>query len=246
MLERLARDASHSPDADNQVVAFARGTEAGDKNAVSHFWDAHYANLVAFLRKLSAGHRHSLIDEEELAGIVLTDLLEQICLGAHKDLNSDAEFWSAICRAARWKLMSQFRCDGQLKRGGRRRVCDKSVHTRLLSAQSAPDATVEYRDELHRLLTLLLPDSRAIEIAGWRLGGFSAQQIATAYGLSKRKVERIWEEIRLTWRRAVENDGTHYRSPVRPARTRRDPRRGNHFTPPPPPHETGQSAGSLE
>jgi len=196
-------------DADEETVALMRGLKSGDAHSVEALWQSYFPRLVEYL--LSSVRRvKCAVDEEQIALDVIAESMEAIRSGRLTHVASAVEFWAMMRVSAKWRFLAQIRCDA--RRIQREDAAIHRAHGALsTSADADPTASLEYRDQIQMLFRSLPFEDHPITIAGWRLAGFTAEQIAKSYGISKRKVERIWSKDLAIWRNVLQRDGTNYR-----------------------------------
>jgi DNA-directed RNA polymerase specialized sigma24 family protein len=72
----------------------------------------------------------------------------------------------------------------------------------LIGQEPTPDFVVMLDEENRRLLGLLR-DDKLRQIARYRIEGYTMQEIAAEFALSKRAIERKLQLIRATWAREL-------------------------------------------
>jgi DNA-directed RNA polymerase specialized sigma24 family protein len=201
-----------SSDEGGSVTRWVGAVQGGDPDAVRALWERYFAQLVNLARRRLAAGRHAgaVEDEEDAALSAFESFRVGAARGKFPRLGGRDDLWRLLVVITSRKVGAQLDRRRAFKRGGhmsKREPADDAAWDNELafaiSRDPSPEFAAEMAEETRRLLDLLGGDPLR-SIALWRMEGYTAQEIATRLGCTRRTVVRKLEMIRDAWRGAGE------------------------------------------
>ncbi|MGO9108934.1 MAG: ECF-type sigma factor [Thermoguttaceae bacterium] len=199
------------------VTHWIKALKAGEPLAAQPLWERYFKRLVGVAR----GHfpilrKAGAIEDEEDAAL---SAFNSVCLGLVKgrypELSDRDDLWRLLVLIADRKAINQAERWGRQKRGGGSLVRESDLEAAGKGQDSygfdelvGPDPTPEFvalmAEECQRLMGLLEhPELQLVEIANWKLEGFTRDEIAGKLGCSLRTVAMRLGLIRKTWEQSL-------------------------------------------
>ncbi len=181
----------------------------GDAEAAQRLWDRYFAELVKFARGRINKSARRTKDEEDVALSVFDSLCRGAQAGRFADLKGRDELWMLLLALTRRKIIDQHRLYERTKSGPGLIDVETDVTRKpgtdilfsldaVLGEIPSPDLLLQMDEEWQRLLQLLR-DNTLRRIAGWRIEGYSVDEIASKLGILPRTVSRKLMVIRSCW-----------------------------------------------
>jgi DNA-directed RNA polymerase specialized sigma24 family protein len=193
-------------DSDSSVTRWLQRLEVGDSVAAERLWQLFFERLVQLVRgRLQVRHRKA-IDAEDIA----LSAFHSFCLGVEKKkfpaLSNRDSLWRLLVSITIHKLLHAVRDQNRIKRGGQFRELqglDSSssgwdVLNQVVSHEPSPEFAVEVAEQ-YEILIRSLGNEELMQLAIWKMEGFTNDEIATKIGKSPRTVERKLNLIRKIW-----------------------------------------------
>ena len=200
-------------DGAGSVSCWIDALKAGDPVAAQPLWERYFQRLVALARgRFPILRKAGAIEDEEDAAL---SAFKSVCLGLaqgrYPDLTDRDDLWRLLVLIAARKAVNQAERWGRLKRGGGSLVCESDMQgtgssqyprglDELAGADPTPEFLFQVAEECQRLMGLLEhPDLKLVEVATWKMEGFTGDEIAAKLGCSRRTVASRLDLIRKTW-----------------------------------------------
>jgi DNA-directed RNA polymerase specialized sigma24 family protein len=193
----------------NSVSQWIADLQKGDADAAQRLWDRYFAELGKFARRRINKSGRRTTDEEDVALSVFDSLCRGAQAGRFADLKGRDELWMLLLALARRKIVDQHRDFARKKHGQGVAEVETDVPRKpgteiffkldaVLDEIPSPDLLLQMDEEWQRLM-LLLRDNTLRRIAGWRIEGYSVDEIADKLGILPRTVSRKLMVIRSRW-----------------------------------------------
>jgi DNA-directed RNA polymerase specialized sigma24 family protein len=193
----------------NSVSQWLVNLQKGDADAAQRLWDRYFTELVEFARGRINKSARRTTDEEDVALSVFDSLCRGAEAGRFSDLKGRDELWLLLLALTRRKIVDQHRLYERTKCGPGMIDVESDVSRKpgakmffslenVLDEIPSPDLLVQMDEEWQRLMRLLR-DNTLRRIAGWRIEGYSVDEIARKLGILPRTVQRKLLLIRSCW-----------------------------------------------
>ena len=194
---------------EDELTAWARRLQAGDRAGAGPLWEAYYRRLVALARQKLAGSPRREADEEDVA----LSAFDSFCRGAEAGrfprLDDRDDLWRVLLTITVRKAADLRQARSRLKRGGGR-VRGESAFgepdadagrgiEQALSDEPGPELAAEVAEQCRELLGALAAGPLR-SVAVWKMEGRTNGEIAELLGCSLATVERKLALIRDAWR----------------------------------------------
>ncbi len=187
--------------------------KAGRKEAADELWGLYFDRLVQVAKHRLSTVPKRVADEEDVAVSVFKSLCAGAARGRFTEHMRRDDLWRLLLHLTRQKSVDYIRDQTRQKRGGGD-VRGESVFLNAATSSSAggidqivaEEPTPEFlavMNEEHARLLDSLPDDTLRDIAVRRMQGDSNEDIAAAWNLSVRSVERKLSLIRASWEREM-------------------------------------------
>ncbi len=191
---------------DSSVTRWLQRLEVGDSVAAEKLWQLFFERLVQLAHgRLQARHRKA-IDAEDIA----LSAFHSFCVGVEKKkfpaLSGRDSLWRLLVSITIHKLLHAVRDQNRIKRGGQFRELqglDASnsgwdVLNQVVSQEPSPEFAVEVAEQ-YEILIRSLGNDELVQLANWKMEGYSNEELAAKIGKSLRTVERKLNLIRKIW-----------------------------------------------
>ena len=193
--------------ANNQSVTWwIQNLKEGDEQAAQELWQRYFQRMAALARQRLGNDGRRVQDEHDIAICVFKSLCEGAGRGDLAGLDGRDDLWRLLATITVRKVTQHVRHESRQKRGGGQVRGDSIFDAdaaggfdEFASAEPTPEFLHELAEEHQRLLAAL-DDDTLRQIAGWKLEGWTGQEIAEKLGLTRRSVERKLERIRELWK----------------------------------------------
>jgi DNA-directed RNA polymerase specialized sigma24 family protein len=193
----------------NSISQWIVDLQKGDAVAAQHLWDRYFAELVNFARGRINKNARRTTDEEDVALSVFDSLCRGAQAGRFSELKGRDELWLLLLALTRRKIVDQHRRYERTKQGPGLIKVETDISPTpepeslfsldaVLDETPSPDLLVQMDEEWQRLMHLLR-DNTLRRIAGWRIEGYSIDEIANKLGILPRTVNRKLMLIRSRW-----------------------------------------------
>jgi DNA-directed RNA polymerase specialized sigma24 family protein len=195
------------------VTNWMTALKAGDAVAAQPLWERYFQRLVHLARgRFPILQKAGAIEDEEDAAL---SAFKSVCLGLtdgrYPNLADRDDLWRLLVLIASRKAVNQAERWGRQKRGGGALVRESDLEALgngqeshglddLVGPDPTPEFLVTMDEECQRLMRLLEhPGLQLVEVATWKLEGFTEDEIAAKLGCSRRTVASRLKLIRTTW-----------------------------------------------
>ena len=194
------------PLSDSSVRKWVARLNQGDDAAAQRLWEVYFDRLVHLAHnRLQARHRR-VIDAEDVA----LSAFGSFCKGVEQQrfprLADQHDLWRLLVSITVHKVLHVVRDEKRIKRGGLYRELNHLIGSsdalaaveRLVGREPSPEFAAEVADEYEQLAKSLA-DQELVQLAAWKLEGYTNAEIATIWDKSERTVERKLNLIRKIW-----------------------------------------------
>jgi DNA-directed RNA polymerase specialized sigma24 family protein len=191
------------------MQAWLAKLQQGDSQAAQRVWEHYFHELVRLARRRLGGLPRRVADEEDLALSAIQSFVSGARAGRFPRLDDETELWKLLIVITARKVSAQRRRHFALRRNlGKvrgesffQKPGDSERGTGIDAAEGTeptPAFAAQVADEC-RVLMAKLDNPQLREIAHWKMGGFSNEEIAQRLGRNVRTVERKIALIRDSW-----------------------------------------------
>lgn len=192
----------------DDVRAWLAKLREGDSAVAQRIWERYFQELVRLARRRMASLPRRIADEEDLALSAMDSFVRGAKAGRFPRLDDETELWQLLVVITARKVSDQRRRHFAVRRN-RGKVRGESVFHHpgadeapgigdAEGSEPTPEFAAQMADEC-RMLMEKLDDPLLREIAGWKMEGFSNEEIAERLGRNVRTVERKLALIRECW-----------------------------------------------
>lgn len=191
---------------DSSVKEWLGRLEAGDDLAAARLWNVYFDRLVHLAHsRLQAKHR-KVSDAEDIALSAFYSFCRGVENKKYPGLSDSHGLWRLLVSITIHKLLHVVRDQKRLKRGGHfheLRGFDSSSDSiaavnQIVSREPSPEFAMEVAEQYERMM-LSLGDKDLVQLATWKMEGFSNDEIAKKLNRATRTVERKLQLIRKIW-----------------------------------------------
>jgi DNA-directed RNA polymerase specialized sigma24 family protein len=190
------------------VTLWLDGIKAGDHNDIQRLWDRYFQRLVRLAGARLPGHCRRAFDEEDVALSAFQSFCDRAGRGQFPQLNDRDDLWRLMATITVRKALDTMRHQTRRKRGGGHVLGESALLgaedagdsglSEILSREPTPEDAARFAEDYQSLLTRL-EDPALLSIALHRLEGETAVQIANAFKVSTKTIERKLRLIRAIW-----------------------------------------------
>ena len=191
---------------DSSVARWLEKLKTGDDLAAERLWDVFFDRLVHLAHgRLQIRHR-KLVDAEDIA----LSAFHSFCRGVENKkfpaLYDRDGLWRLLVSITIHKVLHVVRDHGRLKRGGQFQELtgfDSSSDSfaavnQVISREPSPEFAAEVAEQFE-LMMKSLDDEELVQLATWKMEGFTNEEIAKKVNRTTRTIERKLQLIRKIW-----------------------------------------------
>ncbi len=191
---------------DSSVRGWLERLEAGDDLAAARLWNAYFDRLVHLAHGRLQAKYQKVFDAEDIA----LSAFHSFCRGVENkkfpSLSDSHGLWRLLVSITIHKLLHVVRDEKRLKRGGQFQELkgfDSSSDSiaavnEIVSREPSPEFACEVAEQYERMM-LSLGDEELVQLATWKMEGFTNDEIAKKVNRATRTVERKLQLIRKIW-----------------------------------------------
>ena len=180
--------------------------EAGDDLAAARLWNVYFDRLVHLAHGRLQAKYQKATDAEDIA----LSAFHSFCRGVENKkfpaLSDSHGLWRLLVSITIHKLLHVVRDEKRLKRGGQFQELkgfDSSSDSiaavnQIVSREPSPEFAFEVAEQYERMM-LSLGDDELVQLATWKMEGFSNEEIAKKVNRATRTIERKLQLIRKIW-----------------------------------------------
>lgn len=179
---------------------------ANDEEAAYLLWSRFFRRLSQFAESRIFPQHRRLVSPDDIASQALMALVEGCREEKFSKVRNRDDLWQLLTLIAARRVINEQTCRQRQKRGNGRVATECDLNgtevgqlTEFVRRDLSPEQFVQLKELLEELM-LALPNEKLQAVAQARLGGFSAQEIASQLGCATRTVDRKLELIREIWR----------------------------------------------
>jgi DNA-directed RNA polymerase specialized sigma24 family protein len=191
---------------DSSVTRWLKRLETGDDSAAAKLWNAYFDRLVHLAHGRLQAKFSKVHDAEDIA----LSAFHSFCRGVENkkfpQLSDRDGLWRLLVSITIHKLLHVVRDQKRLKRGGQfheLKGLDSSsdsfaVVNQIVSREPSPEFAFEVAEQYQEMM-LSLEDDELVQLATWKMEGFTNDEIAKKLNRATRTVERKLQLIRKIW-----------------------------------------------
>lgn len=191
---------------DSSVRKWVARLKSGDGAAAQRLWEVFFDRLVHLAHHRLQARDRRVIDAEDVA----LSAFGSFCKGVEEQrfprLTDQHDLWRLLVSITVHKVLHVVRDQKRIKRGGLfRELNDLAGSSDALAAvnqivgrEPSPEFAAEVAEEYERLVKSL-DDDELVQLAAWKLEGYTNAEIAAKWDKSERTVERKLNLIRKIW-----------------------------------------------
>ena len=191
---------------DSSVTRWLERLEIGDDVAAEKLWNAYFDRLVHLAHGRLQAKFRKVNDAEDIA----LSAFHSFCRGVENKkfpgLSDRDGLWRLLVSITIHKLLNAVRDQKRMKRGGlfqELNGLDSSSDSiaavnQIVSREPSPEFAVEVAEQ-YELMMMSLGDDELVQLATWKMEGFSNEEIAKKVNRATRTVERKLQLIRKIW-----------------------------------------------
>lgn len=191
---------------DSSVTRWLERLETGDDVAAAKLWNVYFDRLVHLAHGRLQAKYAKVNDAEDIA----LSAFHSFCRGVENKkfpaLSDRDGLWRLLVSITIHKLLHVVRDQKRLKRGGQFQELhglDSSSDSiaavnQIVSREPSPDFALEVAEQYQEMMHSL-EDKELIQLATWKMEGYSNDEIAKKLNRATRTVERKLQLIRKIW-----------------------------------------------
>lgn len=182
------------------ITRWLRHLEAGHDQAAEKLWGVFFQKLVHLAQSRMRSYRHSIADAEDVALSAFASFCRGVENQRFTQLTDRNGLWRLLVSITIHKVMHLNRDQNRLKRGGE----FHQTHTddgagpaidAIISREPTPEFAAEVADQYRRWMSAL-GSEELVQLAEWKMEGFTNEEIALKCGRTTRTIERKLSLIR--------------------------------------------------
>ena len=191
---------------DSSVTRWLERLGTGDNVAAAKLWNAYFDRLVHLAHGRLQAKYAKVNDAEDIA----LSAFHSFCRGVENKkfpkLSDRDGLWRLLVSITIHKLLHVVRDQKRLKRGGQfqeLKGLDSSSDStaavnQIVSREPSPDFALEVAEQYQEMMRSL-EDNELVQLATWKMEGYSNEEIAGKLNRATRTVERKLQLIRKIW-----------------------------------------------
>ncbi|MEI8379700.1 MAG: ECF-type sigma factor [Planctomycetota bacterium] len=182
------------------ITRWLRQLEAGHDDAAEKLWEAFFQKLVKLAQLRMRTNRHFIADAEDVALSAFASFCRSVENQRFTQLTDRKGLWRLLVSITIHKVMHLHRDQNRLKRGGEFQQSHAgndagSAIDTIISREPTPEFAAEMADQYKRWMTAL-GNEELVQLAEWKMEGFTNEEIAVKCGRTTRTIERKLALIR--------------------------------------------------
>lgn len=189
---------------DQSVTGWITELSEGDREeAANQIWQRYCQKLIAIARFKMRGYPSADSDEEDVVLSAFASFCRGVEAGTFPVLQSRDNLWKLLVVITTRKAADALQSENRLKRSGGENaqkvpVTAPGIDEEILTQEPTPEFAAQLIEEYRRLLEIL-PDEELKQVAGWKMEGYTNDEIARKLDCASRTVERKLRVIRSLW-----------------------------------------------
>ncbi len=191
---------------DSSVTRWLERLETGDGVAAEKLWNTYFNRLVHLANGRLQAKFAKVNDAEDIALSAFHSFCRGIENKKFPELSDRDGLWRLLVSITIHKLLHAVRDQKRLKRGGQfheLKGLDSSSDSiaavnQIVSREPSPEFAFEVAEQYQEMM-LSLDDDELVQLATWKMEGFSNDEIAKKINRATRTVERKLQLIRKIW-----------------------------------------------
>ena len=198
--------ASDNSSGEQSVTQWLVALRADQSTAGEKLWERYVAKLARLARKKLGNSSRRSFDEEDIVIEVFTDFLSGVKDRRFKLLSNREDLWQVLAMLTERAAINQIRRETAAKRG-KGHVRGESAFAapfeesagpgiqRIAGREPTPEFAAEVADQYRRWMSAL-GSEELVQLAEWKMEGFTNEEIALKCGRTTRTIERKLSLIR--------------------------------------------------
>ena len=191
---------------DSSVTRWLERLETGDGVAAEKLWNTYFNRLVHLANGRLQAKFAKVNDAEDIALSAFHSFCRGIENKKFPELSDRDGLWRLLVSITIHKLLHAVRDQKRLKRGGQfheLKGLDSSSDSiaavnQIVSREPSPEFAFEVAEQYQEMM-LSLDDDELVQLATWKMEGFSNDEITKKINRATRTVERKLQLIRKIW-----------------------------------------------
>jgi DNA-directed RNA polymerase specialized sigma24 family protein len=204
--------------AQGSVTHWVAALKQGDPQAAQAIWQRYCARLVRLARhKLKKGGRREA-DEEDVVQNAFHSFFRGVAGAKYPRLDDRDNLWRLLVVITARKALDQLRREQSQRQGGGTVQTEAGIYPveadlegpalqQVIGAEPSPAFAAQVAEQYRHLLRQLGEESLQ-QVAGWKLEGFTNQEIAAKLDVSLRTVARKLDAIRVIWQKETGDEAS--------------------------------------
>jgi DNA-directed RNA polymerase specialized sigma24 family protein len=193
-------------DSDPSTQEWLRRFQAGDGRAAQRLWEKFFDRLVRVAHRHLHRRYRTTVDAEDVAFSAFHTFCHGVKHGRYPQLGNRDDLWRFLVTITLRKVMHVMRDQNRIKRGGTLRNAaseddaddEQAAVNEQVGHEPSPEFAAQMAEGYDRLIRQL-GDEELVQLALWKLEGFTNDEIAAKWGRALRTVERKLQLIRKIW-----------------------------------------------
>jgi DNA-directed RNA polymerase specialized sigma24 family protein len=196
------------------VTEWLAHLKTGDPASAQKLWEQYFHRLLGLARKKLQGRPHRAADEEDVAVSALESFFRGLERGRFPQLDDRGDLWSLLVVLTSRKAAHLIDHERRQKRGGGAVRGESVLESPTGSAageaginqvaddEPTPDFAAQVAEQCRHLLACL-DDAELLQVALWKMEGFTNAEIAGKLACAVVTVERRLRLIRTIWEEEI-------------------------------------------
>lgn len=190
-----------SEDAGGSISIWLDRLKAGEDDAATQVVERFFHRAAALARNRMRSRPGAVSDEEDVALSALDSLCRGAKAGRFPQLDDREDLWRLLACITTRKVGDVLEREGRLKRGGEARPQALDTAAEAAAGDPSPEIALLVEAECRRLLDSL-ESPELVQLALWKVEGWTNDEIAAHLQVTARTVERKLQLIREIWQAA--------------------------------------------
>ena len=195
---------------DSSTRNWLRRFQTGDSLAAQRLWEKFFQRLVQLAHRHLHRRYQRTVDAEDVALSAFHSFCHGVEHGRYPELTDPNDLWRLLVTITLRKVVHVMRDQNRQKRGGsQEHAGDREWETsdeaqaaieQVVGHEPSPEFAAQLAEQCDRLIRQLDSDE-LVQLAVWKLEGYTNDEIAATWGRTVRTVERKLQLIRKIWDR---------------------------------------------
>ena len=193
---------------DSSTCNWLRRFQTGDSLAAQRLWEKFFERLVHLAHRHLHSRYRRTVDAEDVALSAFHSFCQGVEQGRYPELTDPHSLWRLLVTITLRKVVHVMRDQNRQKRGGSQQAVEEweasdeaqAAVEKVVGREPSPEFAAQLAEECDRLMQRL-DSEELVQLAVWKLDGYTNDEIAIKWGRAVRTVERKLQLIRKIWDR---------------------------------------------